>query len=305
MRWLAEAAAQTLLSYVPGGERVQYAVQRRVTRSLPLSDDVFRQKATRALEHARAFAKHGPPRALAEAELYEFGAGWDLVVQLTLHSLGAERQTIVDVRPHVRLELVSDTLRKLDAHRSWLEQEAGTPVRRLDPRPVRGVGELRERFGIDYLAPWDARDTRLPGETFDLVTSTDTLEHIPADDIAQILRECRRLLKRDGIMSCRIDLEDHYRHADARLSRYNFLRFSDRTWRALNPPLHYQNRLRYPDYVALFRNAGLEMVDERVSRPTAADMEAIRPLELADRFRRYSLDDLAVRGLALVARPQR
>ena len=304
MRWLAEAAAQTLLSYVPGGERIQYAAQRRLTRSLPVSDDVFRQKAARAIEHARAFARHGPRRELGDAALYEFGAGWDLVVQLTLHALGAERQTLVDIRPHVRLELVADTLRRLDSHRPWLEREAGSAVRRVDSRPVGSVGELRERFGIDYLAPWDARNTGLPDESFDLITSTDTLEHIAPDDVARTLRECARLLRPDGIMSCRIDLEHHSRHADARLSRYTFLRFSDRAWRVLNPPLHYQNRLRYPDYVALFRDAGLEIVDERLSRPTAADVQALQRLDLADRFRSYSLDDLAVRGLAVVARPR-
>ena len=302
MRWLAEAAAQNMVSYLPGGERVYYALQ-RLTKSLPVSDETFRQKLGRALDHVRAFAEHGPARGLSESALYEFGAGWDLIVPLALHALRADSQTLVDIRPNIRLELVNDTLRKLERHRDWFEQQAGREVR-MDARPLASFDELERRFGIAYLAPADARDTRLPSASFDLISSTDTLEHIPPADIELILRECRRLLRPDGIMSCRIDLEDHYRHADPSISRYNFLKFSDRAWSVLNPPLHYLNRLRYPEYLQLFRDTGFEVVSERLSRPTESDLEALRSLTPAARFRGYSLEELAVRALAIVARPR-
>lgn len=304
MRWLLEAAAQNVLSYVPRGADVQYVIQRRVLRTLPGGDEGFRQKATRALQHFRAFREHGPERDFAAARLYEFGAGWDLAVPLTLHALGAGSQTLVDLRRLLHTELVEDSLRKIEAHRDWLEREAEAEVKPVDRRPVRHVGDLRERFAIEYLAPADARATGLPAASFDVVSSTDTLEHIPTADIARILAECRRLLRPDGIMSCRIDLEDHYAPSDRSISRYNFLRYSDRTWRLLSPPLHYLNRLRYPDYVRLFREAGFEVAAERASRPTAQDLETLRRLELAPRFRDgYTLEELGVRGLVVVARP--
>ncbi len=304
MRWLVEAAAQNVLSYVPGGERAHYALQRHVTKTLPLSDQAFRQKAGRALQHFRAFREHGPRRELSACALYEFGAGWDLIVPLTFFSLGCRRQTLVDIRPMVRVELVNDTLRKLVAHRGWLEEQAGVRLRPVETAPIQSLTDLPERFGITYLAPADARDTELPPRSFDLISSTDTLEHIPPPDLRLILRECRRLLKPDGIMSCRVGLEDHYWHSDRSVSRYNFLKFSDRAWRVLNAPLHHLNRLRYPDYLELFREAGFEIVWERPSRGTPAELEVLRRLKLARRFRDgYSLDELSVHALALVARP--
>src|SRR5207253_3087992 len=84
----------------------------------------------------------------------------------------------------------------------------------------------------------------------------DVCEHVPEDDLAEIFRECHRLLRPAGAFSCRIDLQDHYSYFDRGLSRYNFLRFSDGAWRLVNSPLHFQNRLRAVDYLRLVRDAG-------------------------------------------------
>ncbi|MDP8911707.1 MAG: class I SAM-dependent methyltransferase [Actinomycetota bacterium] len=303
MKWVAKALVQSAFSYVPGGERLNYVLQRHVFKSLPGSDAVFRGKLARAFRHFEAFREHGPKRDPSEAVFYEFGAGWDLIVPLAYYALGVERQILVDIRPLVRLELVADTIRKFDRHWRALEQEAPGPLRPLGGAPVESVADLEQRFGIAYHAPRDARDTGLPGASIDFISSTDTVEHIPEDDLLRILRECRRLLKPDGVMSYRIDLEDHYAHFDPTISKFNFLRFSDRTWRLLNPPLHYQSRLRYPDHVRLAERAGLEIVDEIVSRASERDLERARGLEVAERFRNgYSRDDLMVKGLTIVAR---
>jgi len=163
------------------------------------------------------------------------------------------------------------------------------------------VSELEERYGIRYLAPCDARDTGLPEGSVDFVSSTDTCEHIPGDDLASIFRESYRLLRPGGAFSCRIDLQDHYAYFDPSLSRYNFLRFSDRTWSVFNSPLHHQNRLRSPDYLQLVRDADFELVVERPSGPSNKGRLELRSLPLAERFRAYSEDDLGVTVLSFVA----
>jgi hypothetical protein len=104
-------------------------------------------------------------------------------------------------------------------------------------------------------------------------------------------------------MSFRIDMQDHFSYVDGRLSPYNFLRFSSRTWRLLTCGVNYQNRLRYPDYLRLFAAAGLEIVAEEVTQPTNGDLEALARIELAPEFRSYASDDVATRALAVVVRP--
>ena len=297
MRWALKALTQQALSRVPQGERLNYVLQRRILGSLPASEEAFRRKANRAFQHFDAFAEFGPRTPIDEAVFYEFGAGWDLAVQLVYWSLGVESQTVVDIRPILRIELVNDTLTKLER----LRKESGRELRAAGPANLRGLDDLRDRFGIVYLAPRDARDTGLPAESLDFVSSTDTAEHIPEQDLLRILVECRRLLKPDGLLSYRADLEDHYARADGGVSRYNFLRYSDRTWSLFNPPLHYQSRLRYPDYIRITRDAGFEILREQVSRPSEQDLVRLRELDVADRFRSYSTEELGVRGLTIVA----
>jgi SAM-dependent methyltransferase len=293
MRWVAKAALQRGLGVLPQGERLNYVFQRHVLRSLPAGDAALRQKLARARQHVAAYAEHGPGTPLGDACFYEFGAGWDLAIPLAYAMLGVGRQVLVDIRPSARVKLVNDSIAALDRVREPDLPPLGGPVA--------SVAELEPRFGITYLAPRDARATGLAEGSVDFVSSTDTCEHIPGDDLAAIFRECFRLLRPGGAFSCRIDLQDHYAYFDRSLSRYNFLRFSDRAWGLVNSPLHFQNRLRASEYMRLVRDAGFEVAAETPSGPSEEDRLELRALPLAQRFRSFSEDDLGVTVLSFVA----
>ena len=300
MRWIAKAALQRGLGALPQGERLNYVFQRHVLHSFPVGDAALRQKFTRAVNHLAAYEEHDPGVTAENATFFEFGAGWDLAIPLSYALLGVGGQIVIDIRPSARIELVSDTVAKLKRLGPELEELAGRPLRDLGG-PLASLAELEPRFGIRYLAPCDARATGLPAGSVDFVSSTDTCEHIPPADLAAIFAECRRLLRPGGAFSCRIDLQDHYAYFDHSLSRYNFLRFSDRTWAVIDSPLHFQNRLRSPDYLRLVREAGLELVVENPSGPSEEGRAELQALPLAERFRGYSLEELGVTVLSFVA----
>ena len=67
MRWVAKAALQRGLGFLPHGERLNYLFQRHVAGSLPADESVFRRKFSRALQHLHAYEKHGPGTPAAEA----------------------------------------------------------------------------------------------------------------------------------------------------------------------------------------------------------------------------------------------
>jgi SAM-dependent methyltransferase len=285
VRWVAKAALQRGLGLLPQSERLNYLFQRHVARSLPAGESVFRRKYARAEQHVSAYEEHGPSTPIGDAVFYEFGVGWDLAIPLSFAALRVGRQVLVDIRPSARVELVNDSLA------------------RLELEPIQSLSELGPRFGIQYLAPCDARATGLAAESVDFVSSTDVCEHVPEDDLAAIFRECFRLLRPGGAFSCRIDLQDHYSYFDRSISRYNFLRFSEDTWRLVNSPIHYQNRLRAPDYLRLVRDAGFELVVERPSGPDEAGLAQLSSLPLAERFRDgYTPQELGVTVLSFVAR---
>jgi SAM-dependent methyltransferase len=301
MRWLAKAALQRALGVLPQGERLNYVFQRHVLHSFPVGDGALRQKFARAVNHLAAYEEHGPGVPAAEATFYEFGAGWDLAIPVAYGLLGVGRQVVIDIRPSARTELVSETIAAFERLRPGLEETAGRSLRDLGG-PLASLAELETRFGIRYLAPCDARATGLPAGSVDFVSSTDTCEHIPHADLAAIFAESRRLLRPGGAFSCRIDLQDHYAYFDSALSRYNFLRFSDRTWALVNSPLHFQNRLRAPEYLRLVHDAGLDLVVENPSGPSEQGRVELQALPLAERFRGYSPEELGVTILSFVAR---
>ena len=301
MRWLAKAAVQKGFGVLPQGERLNYLFQRRVLHSLPAGDGALRQKFSRALQHLGAYQEHGPGVPAADATFYEFGAGWDLAIPVAYALLGVGRQVLVDIRPSARVELVNDSLASYERLRGELEGIAGRELRPLGG-PISRLEELEHRFGIRYLAPCDARGTGLPAESIEFVSSTDTCEHIPGADLAEIFRECFRLLRPGGAFSCRIDLQDHYAYFDRSLSKYNFLRYSDRAWSLVNSPLHHQNRLRSPEYLQLVREAGFELVVEKPSGPSEAGLKELESLPLAPRFRKYPPEELGVTVLSFVAK---
>jgi SAM-dependent methyltransferase len=300
MHWKYKALLQLAFSNIPRGEYVGYFFQRYVTRNLPATAASFIMTVAFAQRHIGALQRYYQ-RPLREATFYEYGAGWDMAVPLAFYAFGVERQLLVDIRRLLRIELVNDTIEKFQQIPLNLALPR-TPGRYIDGGRSNSLALLKEYYGIDYRAPCDARHTGLEAGAIDCITSTSTLEHIPLQDIRAILRECHRLLQDDGVMSFLIDYQDHYSYFDRGISGYNFLRYSDKAWTFFSPTLHYQNRLRHRDYLGLFREAGFEIVEERLREGTEADLKAIEQLPLAKRFRTYSLPELAVRNALITVR---
>lgn len=289
-------------SRMPFGLPAHYWTQRHVTRSLPSSEGKFFEIFANAKRHISAYEQlRGTD--VSTAAFYEFGAGWELSIPFCFYALGVEQQTLVDIRPLSKLELVNNTIRKVKRLGSSLGIRR-VPERCLPSgRSSNWTALLEEWYGIRYLAPCDARSTKLPASSVDFVTSTATLEHIPAPDIELVLLECHRLLKEDGGASFIIDYQDHYSYFDRNISYYNFLRYSPRLWRIYNSPLHFQNRLRHRDYRELLARSGFEVDSEQPIEPTGEDMEILGRLSTHPTFSsHYTVKELAIRGAHFVLR---
>lgn len=275
---------------------MNYLFQRHVTHGVPISDASLDAAVDLVADHL-ARLRRTAGTDVTGGRFFEFGAGWDLHIPQLLWCFGVHEQVVVDIRPLVRPTLVRDVARRL----------AGRPrhpdMVRVPPDPGdAGVDVHLQRLGIDYRAPCDARATGLPPGSVDVITSTNTLEHIPPADIVDILRECDRILSPDGWMSFQIDYRDHFSYFDGRLSIYNFLRFDEDAWRRYSPALHFQNRLRHADHLALIRQAGFEVADEVATRGGPDQEAALAALPLGAPFRDRPFEELAVCEGRLVLR---
>jgi SAM-dependent methyltransferase len=297
MNWRYKALAQWGFSLIPGGNHLNYMAQTFLTHSLPFSAEYLNQAIVPiARAHIDVVERHAQ-RPLEHLSFYEFGAGIHLSLPLLYWCFGVQQQTVTDLRLLARPDLVNHTIELLQAIGSDLRL-ARIPAKRL--RPASFATDLVTYYGIDYRAPIDARDTRLPDASVDCITSTSTLEHIPRPTLTRVIAECARLLAPEGIASMIIDYKDHYSYFDRTLSDYNFLRYSDREWLLYNPPFQYQNRLRHSDYLTIVQAANLALVEERKIDGSERNRQELLELGVYHRFASRDVLDLAVKESHLV-----
>lgn len=297
--WLLKAGAQGVISLLPGRNRLNYLLQRHVTRSVVLSEAAFGAKVAqchRHLENYRRSAGTDVPPASA----FELGTGWYPVVPIGLLLSGVEQVFTVDVNPLLDLERARRTLQMYASQLGSGALQALLPGVRAEraeeviaaarDRTADSVGELLEPLGVRVIVG-DARAPMLPARSVQLFVSNNTLEHIPPPELAEIMAEFRRLAAPGSVMDHFIDMSDHYAHFDSSISEFNYMRFSGRGWRLLNNRLQYQNRLRASDYRRIIGAAGFRVVADDIQRGRADELARVR---LAAPFRSYDRADLLV-----------
>ncbi len=299
MKWIFKAAVQKAVSYLPFSEQINYFFQVNISKSIPVSEkEIVSGRGGRAIQHLSFLRQHAA-LDIGTAIFYEFGAGSDLPVPLIFYMAGVNRQLLVDIEPHIRLSLVNDMIKKLNNCGSALFGKRN--YRRLE-KEITSVKDLRTNYGIQYSAPLDARHTGLADCSVDCCTNTFTLEHIPEADILLIFKELYRILKPGGVVSCFVDMNDHYAYADPSVNIYNFLKFSKATWRWINSGVHYQNRLRHPDYYAIYTACGFEVVQEEVKVPDERHAAFLKNTKINKDFAKYSLKELGIRSAKTLLR---
>ncbi len=310
--WLAKAIVQKALSGVPGGRRLNHALQTHVTHSLDLDvarpphSSRFAYKLAQCRRHVDNYLAHGGSAAAFTA--LELGTGWHPIVPIGLYVCGARTVWTLDREPMLTLGSVREVIQRFVVaaeQPDWTDILPHADARRVASlAPLLSASAttphaLLRRLDIHILTG-DARETGLPDASIDVIVSNNTLEHIPAAELPAIFAELRRIARPTAIMSHYIDLADHYMYVDQHLSPYNFLRFSDRAWTILNNSLQYMNRLRVSDYRQLHAATGFSLLEEESDAPGHA---ALDRLSLAPRFRSYSTADLAVTATWMVSTP--
>jgi len=240
--------------------------------------------------------------------LLEVGSGWRPIIPLLMRVAGARRVYLVDTQRLLDAPLLRGIADKLRECADVIAARLAVGVVHVQSTlacPREGsLDDLLDGFGLSYLAPADATALLLDDGAIDVAISRAVLEHIPAPVLARIFAELRRVVKTSGGMCHIVDNSDHWSHVDARLSRVNFLRYSDSRWRwfAINP-LDFQNRLRHSDYLRLAERAGFGVTCD-LSAPDTRALSDLRQLSIDRKFSGYRPDDLAVLTSRFVARPE-
>ncbi len=294
-KWILKAITQKVISYLPGSQRINYFFQKYVTKGVYLSEEYFEDRLIHAKSHQDGYKQWiGPLKGITTLEL---GTGWYPVVPISHFLGGADHVLTVDISPLLSKEHLLTTIDRFLERLNQLDNYIEIVPARLDQlKKLRSTGdsltlaELLTELKMRYLIA-DARSLDLQDQSVDLIHSNNTFEHVYPDILHAILLEFKRVGRLGGLMSHFVDMSDHFAHFDTSINIYHFLRFSERAWQRIDNSVQPQNRLRYSEFLEMYKTLDLPITDT-FYRP--GNIEEVKATPLAEKFSNYALEDLAI-----------
>jgi hypothetical protein len=306
--WVIKTFLQNVIGRLPKSYWWNRLFQKYIARSYYPSRQTVEDKLFLCRQHLNNYLEFSP-KPQTEFKALELGTGPWPIVPLGLYLCGASDIWTYDIVPIVRSDNLRRTLEIIDefGRKGLLNQILETVwperLRRLEELLGRSEAEapaqLLEELNI-HVHTGDARSTKLPQNSVDLLFSTVVLELIEAGILNELFAEFKRAASPDAIMSHYVGLGDQFAGFDKSITPYNFLKYSDRQWRFLNNPIIPQNRLPIADYRRIFQQTGWEIIKERNTTGSPDDLNQIR---LAPEFTKYPREELLILFSWLVARP--
>lgn len=308
MHWRVKGALQKVLGVMPGGDTLHYQLQRRAGGLR----QVEREMATKVEDWdvmVDMLARCGV--RIAGQRMLEIGSGWYPLFPIALYAGGAKKIVTVDLNRYMKPELTRQCVEVLREakHLRVIAEKSGAAEGDVEHRLAsvakalaRGadVGEASEG-AIEYHAPSDASDTKLPDASIDIVFSNSVLEHVPGPVIEAIFREARRILPPGGVMIHGVNCGDHYAYTDRSINQLHYLSYSSARWEKWQNRFLYQNRLRAMDFTELAKKSGFTVeLDTSKARPER--LKQLEQIDVHPEFAKYPREQLAITSIDFVAR---
>ena len=242
---------------------------------------------------------------------FEIGTGRVTLVPLSYWLMGAKKIITIDANPYLKAELVKENLDYIqnneakikDIFASLLDEQRFDELLAFSRTDNFSLDAFLNLCQIDYLAPGDAAETKLPAQSIDFHTSYTVLEHIPPSILKRILEEGNRIVSDRGLFVHRIDYSDHFSHSDSSISAINFLQYSDREWdKYAGNRYMYMNRLRHDDFIDLFESSGHDLVKVKTFISERAQQELQGNIQLDRQFQNKPKEILEIESSWIVSK---
>lgn len=302
MNWRLKCSLFRMLSTVPMGEEIYQFAQRHITRSILPTADRTRGKVLVGLKYVRWLREHGHAACIEGGTHFDFGAGWNPKVPLTLYSCGVRTQRLLDLTPVMNAEDCARTIHLFREVAPALAKEEGVEFSRLPPETSAEVPLDRQlgALGITYDAPSGDLLSQLAGQA-DFVTSTQVLLHIEESILRECFRAIYQALKPGGLFLATIHLRPLYGGFEMGPARYDYLRYSPEEWARFGSRIMSYSRLKAPDYRRLLEEAGFALPGFEITQGTPEDFTDLAQVRVHPCFAHYSREDLAAQHLFFAA----
>ena len=300
IRYFAAAAALKTFSYGPGMRRLYRSVGNVLGPRRRLRHGLNQNYLNRAREFLKRVRKID---AIHDGDsLLELGTGWVHWESTFIRLFYDTRATLFDVWDNRQLAALTKYFADLDQVidkeidvRPEERDRVHALLRRVSS--ATSFNELYELTGSKYVInPWGTLDD-LPDASFDAIFSCSVLEHVNKELLTEYIRNFERLLKPGGYSIQTIDIGDHLSYYDDHVSPKHYLKYSDSVWKHwFENEVQYFNRVQRSEWLELFQQAGLELVEieEELS------LVAVSKNSVANQYRNFDERDLQCTTLKVV-----
>lgn len=221
--------------------------------------------------------------------IIEIGSGWMPTMPYLFKLEGKCHQVFTyDINEHYDNKYIDALNNHFD--------DSGSPV------AIANSGKYHLPSFIKYHPKTDVSEAALP-KSADLVFSRFVLEHVTPETITKIHRHLNKL--NDGTLVLHlISPSDHRAYTDKSVSYYDFLQYSQKEWNRVQTKFDYHNRLRLPQYIRLFVDAGFEILDIHYDVPEkdSEKYKAFKKLRIHSDYASYSEEELLAGSINILLR---
>ena len=286
--WIKTATFKCLSALPEGLGDAMYHTLQRVVSSQSIGEEITSKNT--AYERMQAILS-GLEVPFRNQRILEIGSGWLPILPYFMKFKGGCAEVFTyDINRHFNKNRIRDFARIFFADYCPGSNPPGSDAKFGLPA------------GIAYFPSTDILVNPPAAQSIDLVVSVNVLEHVHPDTLLAIHRESGRYLTEDGLFVHLVSPSDHRAYSDLSLSLYDFLQYSQEEWDHIQTRFDYHNRLRFPQYLQLFKDSGFDVLYQQFS--TAKDhpvqAEKFSHLRLHDDFKNFSFDELTAGSLAFV-----
>ena len=301
MKWQMRLIRNSLVGLVPFPDKIR-KIKRKIKPppTNPAQDEWTLEQGLRQVEMLQSV-----DFTIAGKTVLELGTGWQPIIPLIFSLAGAKKVILLDNKRLMDRHFILKAIENVSKFAADISKRLKIPRDEIENRSTHfdqfSLDEIVNYFRLEYIAPSDARKTKLGDKSIDIIISRAVLEHIPPEIIQEISIEFRRILKDDGRICHFIDNSDHWEHRDKSISRINFLKFSDFIWKftSINP-IDYQNRLRHFEYISLLNQTGFK-IDYSGAEPDEKALNDLKQIKICKRYQHVTHEELAILTSYIVA----
>ena len=218
---------------------------------------------------------------LKSKTILEIGSGWIPILAYFLKVMGEiDKVYTYDINKHYQQKY-------LDKCFNYITYNYDTKINIIEN------GEFTLPDFIEYHPYTNIINADIPN-TVDIVISRFVLEHISPEDLVAIHKKLFDSLPDQAFVLHLISPSDHRAHSDSSISLYDFLKYSKKEWDNIQTKFDYHNRLRLPNYLDIFKDAGFEIlyVEYDKGKENEEKYKKFKKLEIHSDFKNYSEEEL-------------